>query len=154
VVLLNERIVAGLEINGIEVVEFWVAVINPNKDTIADCPADPNDHSTHPFQWSEVPCRAGLGIDGENMKILVAFLVLQIDEVASVIGPLIEPDAPFAIIGDRLRSWGASLGPTQTLSTPSTGASHASRWPSGLIRAEILLGLPNKCALGIRMCGI
>src|ERR1700719_2250464 len=51
-------------------------------------------------------------------------------------------------------SWGASLGPTQTLSTPSTGAGHASRWPSGLIRAEILLGLPNKCALGIRMCGM
>src|ERR1700720_1966171 len=37
------------------------------------------------------------------MKILVAFLVLQIDEVASVIGPLIGSDAPFAIIGDRLR---------------------------------------------------
>ena len=40
------------------------------------------------------------------MKILVALLVLQIDEVASVIGPLIEPDAPFAIIGDRPRILG------------------------------------------------
>ena len=40
------------------------------------------------------------------MKILVALFVLQIDEVASVIGPLIDPDAPFAIIGDRPRILG------------------------------------------------
>ena len=40
------------------------------------------------------------------MKILVALLVLQIDEVASVIGPSIEPDAPSALIGDRLRVLG------------------------------------------------
>ena len=48
-ILLYERNVAGREINGMEVVEFWVAVVNPNKDTIADCPADPIDHSAHPF---------------------------------------------------------------------------------------------------------
>src|SRR5262245_23091544 len=49
---------------------------------------------------------------------------------------------------------GASTGATQTLRTPSSGASQESRLPSGEMRACAFVGLPNRWALGIRGMGM
>jgi hypothetical protein len=41
------------------------------------------------------------------------------------------------------------MGATQTLRTPSRGASQESHWPSGLICPWVLVGLPKNDARGI-----
>ena len=102
-VFLDERKGAGREIDRMEVVEFRIAAVDADKNTIADCSADPGDLCCHTVEGCEIPCRLVSQVDGVDVEVLIAVLVLQIDEVAAIVGPLENSYAAFAIVCDRLR---------------------------------------------------
>jgi hypothetical protein len=65
---------------------------------------------------------AALHIDTVDTPVLVPAFVLQEENMAAVVGPLVLADAALLVVGDRLCGVEFAEGREQTFSTPFFGA--------------------------------
>ncbi|GLK82736.1 hypothetical protein GCM10017653_08050 [Ancylobacter defluvii] len=64
------------EINRIKVVETSIALVQSNEDSIANHTANPANHSGDAVEWRQIPGGARYRINGIDVVILVAILIL------------------------------------------------------------------------------
>lgn len=102
-VLFDEGNIPSGKIDGVKVMKAWVTSVQGDEDAIANCSADPADSSGNAIERCQVPGEARCRIDSVDMEVLVAVPILDIDQMAAVIGPTMHPYAAAAIVGDGLR---------------------------------------------------
>ena len=147
---------AGGEVEAVDVVQLrGCRLLSPTRISSGKCLSVSSTRACTLVERGEVADLAGVEVDGVEAPVLVAALVLDVEQVAVVVGPEERADAAVPVVG-RPGSSASSrprLTPTHTLSTPSSGAIQARRVPSGEMRGLARSGLPNRTSRGTRGTG-
>ena len=100
-VLLDERPLAGRERDAVEVVEALVAVVQADQDLAGEVGARLLDARLDARERRQVLHGERHEVERVDAPVLVAVLVLQVDEVAVVVGPEVLRDAALRVVRDR-----------------------------------------------------
>ena len=132
-VLGGELKLAGGEGEAVDVVELGILPVQGDEQRVGEVAALVHDLGLHLVEGGEVAVLFRGRVHGVYPPVLVAALVLEVDDVPVVLRPEADPDAALAIVGNGLEvlELGAPTGPTQTFRTPSFGARKARRLPVG-----------------------
>ena len=127
----------GDDVDAIDVVELpLAAVVDADEDLVGEPLADSVDLGRDLLDRRQVLDLARVEVDRIDVIVFVAVFVLRVEDVLARVGPRIAERMPRCLSNvTGLALAGSSSGLTQTFSTPSTGATNASRLPSGLRRA-------------------
>ena len=109
VVLDQEFAIPGVDVESVDVVQCGVAVVDAHDDAVRRGFGHRVDECPHAFDGREI---AGIrhagrfvdlasGIDGMDVVVLVAALVLDVEHVAAVLRPEIATHRTFGVGGDR-----------------------------------------------------
>ena len=102
VVLLDELALAGRDVDAMEIVEALVAIVEPDEHLVRDAVADLLDARLRAVDRREVLVGAALQVDGVEVPVLVAVLVLHVEDVVVRERPAIGADAALLVLGDGL----------------------------------------------------
>ena len=143
--------IAGGEGEAVDVVELGVLPVERDEQRVGEVAALVQDLGLHAVEGGEVAVLLRGRVHGVHAPVLVAALVLEVDDVPVVLRPEADPDAAFAIVGNGLEV--LERGPDRSdpdVQNAVFGARKARRSPSGERRGPIRSGLPNRTSRGIR----
>ncbi len=80
--------------------DLFIAAVEANKDLIGMLPIGDDVAGANALKRRQAAAFSGFGVDGEEVIILVAVGVLEIENGLVVFGPRIGPDAGCAVAGD------------------------------------------------------
>ena len=101
-VALNQSPLAADNVHGVYVVPFRVTLVEPDQHDIRLDPAHAHDLRLNAFQRGQILVEPGRDFDAVQSPILVALLILKIENVVAVRRPIVLADAARRIAGDRL----------------------------------------------------
>ena len=94
--------VAGGEGEAVDVVEFGVLPVKRDEQRVGEVAALVHDLGLHVVKRGQVAVLLGGRVHGVHAPVLVAALVLEVDDVPVVLRPEADPDAAFAVVGHGL----------------------------------------------------
>ena len=100
VVLGHQRPLAGPEVDLVHVVQLRVAVVEADQDLVGVRALDRDDLRLHLLERGQVARLAAGGRHRVHVPVLVAALVLDVDDVLAVLGPEVLADAAQLVGGD------------------------------------------------------
>jgi hypothetical protein len=118
-VFFDQHQLAADDMQRVEIKVFGVAPIQMDQHVLTTDAAYRGDPCPNAVKWGEVSGNPVERVNHENMKVLIAIDVLQIEQmVRAVVGPAVDTDAALAIIGD-------DLGPFRRLRRSDPDVQHA-----------------------------
>ncbi len=90
--------------------QLGVLAVQRDEQRIREAAALVHYLGLHALERGQVAVLFRGGVYGVDAPVLVAALVLEVDDVPTVLGPEVHPDAALPIVGDRLEVVPADLG--------------------------------------------
>jgi hypothetical protein len=94
---------ARLQVEAVDVVKLGVVLVQTDEDGVREALVGLVHPGLHALERGDVLGLAALEVDREEVPVLVAADVLDIEQVTVVVGPEERPDAAVPVVGDRLR---------------------------------------------------
>ena len=118
-VAANQRSLAGRDAQLVQIVPGLVAIVEADENHVGIAFGHGIDSSLHTLRIREIPrsrdirprLGQGAGLDRIDVEILVAFVILGVQDVFSVAGPEVCGDGPLGFRGEgpRSREWRVRL---------------------------------------------
>ena len=115
-VLLDQAVIAGVDVDEIEIVILGVAIVEADDDFVGRAPTDAFNLGLDFFLFAfvvggfverrDVFGFAGIDIDGVDMEVFVAFVVHHVEDVFVVVGPGITGNRAGLFVSDRFGGGG------------------------------------------------
>ena len=105
-VLLDERALAGDEVDAVDVVQLGVAVVHADEHLVRHPLAEVDDVGARVLVRRQVERLAAGDVDPEQVEVLVAAGVAQVQQHVGAVGPEVRTDAPRGVARDRPRRGG------------------------------------------------
>ncbi len=99
-ILLQEPALAVVEVEPVNVEDLRITLVEPDQDFVGETVADFLDLRANSGQRRKVRGLAANEIDPVDVPVLIAFLVLQIDDLPIVVGPEIGAYPSFRVVSD------------------------------------------------------
>ena len=123
VILQHQCPLATGKVEPVDIVVVFPAIVQGHQNLVWHIWTHMLHARLHAFQWRQILYLTCLQIDGVETPILVAALVLEVEQVLVRVRPTIRPNTASDIMRDRAGGSGIVWrGPTHTFSTPSRGA--------------------------------
>ena len=103
VVLLDERHLAGFDVDTVNVVQLRVTIVDPDENLVGEVRAYLLHAGLYAVERRQINDLVRIEIDAVDVPVLVAALVLDVENVSTRVGPEVRADASVCVLGNRFR---------------------------------------------------